>query len=397
MYYISQLNQDDCGFACLKTLLANLYKDEKYLYLHQDEDHGPYSYEQIIEIASKYGVNLSGVKIESGVLKPFHSLPSLVAIKGEGSCLHLVYLKRITNTSVEVFDPERGMRKISKKEFMTIWDRTALIVDSYEEKEVNISNYDISSGQRAINLLLTFLGAASIIVALMFIDKNSTMIVSVILLSLYIILEIVNRAHLSFMMKKVDEKVEQDLKEKPSNTKLFLVNLTEFKKLLFLTPSTFFLNIIVVVFLMIIMGLNNVYNNIITLAALLIALLDVILINPYLKQKERNIAKLEMFKDCDSLQDYKDNLKTINEECYKFSSIKNALFLITRFLLIGVVILVMVINNITSVPFIFVYFGFALIIVDRLEEITKFPKKVEEVKKMKARLNNSIKKEDEFL
>ena len=396
MFYISQLNHDDCGFASLKTLLANLFKDEKYLYLHQDEEHGVYSYQQLIEIASKYGVNLSGVKIEAGELRPFHSLPSLVAIKGGGNYLHLVYLKKISKHSVIVFDPERGVRHIPKKEFMAIWDRTALVVDSYEEKEVKISKYDVSPGQRIINLLLNFLGAASIILGLMFVDKKELLIVSLVLFSLYIILEIINRAYISYLMKKIDNNCLEDIKEKPNNPRLFLLNLANFKKSLFLTPSNFFLNIIVIVFLAIIMGLNNVYNNIITLSAILIMLLDIFFINPYLKNRERKVAKLELFKDCDSPQDFKDNFKLINEESYKLAMIRNALFLITRFLLCGVVILVMIICNITSVPFIFVYFGFALILVDRLEQIINFPNEVEEVKKHRARLNNCIKNEDDF-
>ena len=55
MFYISQLNQSDCGFASLKMLLANVLKNEDYLYLKQDEEHGPYNYFELIQIASDYG------------------------------------------------------------------------------------------------------------------------------------------------------------------------------------------------------------------------------------------------------------------------------------------------------------------------------------------------------
>ena len=36
MYFIKQIDNHDCGFASLKMLLANIYKDKRYLYLKQD-------------------------------------------------------------------------------------------------------------------------------------------------------------------------------------------------------------------------------------------------------------------------------------------------------------------------------------------------------------------------
>ena len=33
MYFISQLGEQDCAFACLKMMLANYQKDKNYLYL----------------------------------------------------------------------------------------------------------------------------------------------------------------------------------------------------------------------------------------------------------------------------------------------------------------------------------------------------------------------------
>ena len=64
MFYIKQIKNDDCGFASLKTLIANLYKKEDYLFIPQDESVGPYSYAQLIKIGAKYGVKLEGVKTE---------------------------------------------------------------------------------------------------------------------------------------------------------------------------------------------------------------------------------------------------------------------------------------------------------------------------------------------
>ena len=62
MFYIKQIQNDDCGFACLKMLLAEINKDKDYLFLPQDEKHGPYSLMQLVGIASNYGVALSAFR-----------------------------------------------------------------------------------------------------------------------------------------------------------------------------------------------------------------------------------------------------------------------------------------------------------------------------------------------
>lgn len=64
MHYVKQLTKDDCGFASLKNLLANLFKDSSYLNLKQDENHGPYSYKEITEIAINEGVILKGLRFD---------------------------------------------------------------------------------------------------------------------------------------------------------------------------------------------------------------------------------------------------------------------------------------------------------------------------------------------
>ena len=65
MFYISQLNESDCGFASLKMLLANLYQERDYLFIKQDEEHGPYSYFDLIKIAQNYNVTLEGFKFKN--------------------------------------------------------------------------------------------------------------------------------------------------------------------------------------------------------------------------------------------------------------------------------------------------------------------------------------------
>ena len=64
MYYIPQLSNSSCGVACLKMLLAIVQKDERYLYLSEEEEHGQYNYQDLVLIAERYDVTLFGAKID---------------------------------------------------------------------------------------------------------------------------------------------------------------------------------------------------------------------------------------------------------------------------------------------------------------------------------------------
>ena len=50
-YFIRQLGQKDCAFACLKMLLAITHKNKDYLYYQQNDIDRSYSLEEIIKLA----------------------------------------------------------------------------------------------------------------------------------------------------------------------------------------------------------------------------------------------------------------------------------------------------------------------------------------------------------
>ena len=48
-YFIPQIDSSDCGFACLKMMVARLYENEKALYIKQNENHGAYNFLELKE------------------------------------------------------------------------------------------------------------------------------------------------------------------------------------------------------------------------------------------------------------------------------------------------------------------------------------------------------------
>ena len=117
MYYIPQVTKSDCGFACLKMLLATVHKDERYLYLKEDENHGPYSYQELLKYAQHYDVTLVGAKYDDkGDLRNINKFPLILTVQGENQTLHAVFVTKKRGKKLKVFDPAKGVywEKIEK-------------------------------------------------------------------------------------------------------------------------------------------------------------------------------------------------------------------------------------------------------------------------------------------
>ena len=76
-YFIPQIGQSDCGFACLKMLIAHLYDNQDALYLKQDENHGPYSFKELKDIGELYGVIPYTEKLQKQIVSHFKLMISL--------------------------------------------------------------------------------------------------------------------------------------------------------------------------------------------------------------------------------------------------------------------------------------------------------------------------------
>ena len=58
-YFIRQLGQKDCAFACLKMLLAITHKNKDYLYYQQNDIDRSYSLEEIIKLVTDNGIAIA--------------------------------------------------------------------------------------------------------------------------------------------------------------------------------------------------------------------------------------------------------------------------------------------------------------------------------------------------
>ncbi len=396
MFYIFQIQNDDCGFAALKTLLANLYKKEEYLYLPQDEEHGPYSYQELIEVGKTYGVHLSGVKIEGDVLNDISPYPFLVTLNKEENSPHLVYVYKVKGKKVKVFDPEQGLVTWSIDDFISLWDHTALVVEEYEEINApEKADVDVTLKEKIFIYLLELFSFASLITGVLFIDKDTKIYIPIIGFSLYLILELVLQKYLVTLMSRLDERYLSTLSEIPKNTKSFFLRFEEFKRSVFVTPLHFIMNCVSVVFLSLIMILNNSNNALIVMMTLLLTVVYYFLIIPMQTRKQISIAKEE-----NNLLGYRDvqefivEAHKLHEEAYEYSMRETAIKYVSYFLIGLATIFSMLLSDLISVPFVLIYGLFGFTVFDKLLKIVSFPKEIEENKKQKAALCSSFKRQE---
>lgn len=340
MFYISQINSSDCGFASLKMLLANVSKNEDYLYLKQDENHGPYNYFELIDIAKDYGFMLVGLKlVDKDEFEQWDSFPFICTININEVNHAIVVLKR-RKKKVYILDPDRGPMWIKLTDFLNSWDSTILKVEEVKESEKKPKN----SLKKFENLKFFKFGAQifqlalsiSFLCFLFFVGTSYSPYVAITFFFIYMIGEIVFRQLMLKYMSKFDLIMIEEVKELPKDNYLFLNRLNECKKNLFTSKISIVSNVILVASIIFMMIFNGLQHSITVFLVIALCLFDSLIIKPYLSKKEYVISKMELdINKSTSIDAFKNNFSSIvkssnafGKEIYLIKSLKNVLIVL---------------------------------------------------------------------
>lgn len=191
-YFCYQLQDDDCGFACLKMLLANINNDKNYLYLQNYKDKGNYTFFELIKIANLYGVNLKGYKgkMDSKIKTPFICL-----IKGLNNNHYIIVYSN--KMFVKYFDPDNGLVILPKFIFLKRFKGFYLEVESYINLKCNLPR--ISYFPYIPFFIMIFIGGFLIFISF-FIESK---IMFIIIFLLIILLEIISNSLLKNKVLKI--------------------------------------------------------------------------------------------------------------------------------------------------------------------------------------------------
>ena len=206
MYYIPQVTKSGCGFACLKMLLATVRKDERYLYIPENESHGPYSYQELLEIAQHYEVTLVGLKYDDkDDLRHFKEFPIILTVQRENQSPHAVLARKIKGKRIKISDPARGTYWQSIEKFIKEWDGTALAISHIEDYPFTLRQVDAKDTKgEIVSYVFQALAAVFIALATFFVKPDGTLLLPLVFCAASLICEIILRMFLLKRMQKCD-------------------------------------------------------------------------------------------------------------------------------------------------------------------------------------------------
>ena len=393
MFYIPQILKTDCGFACLKMVLANINKDKNYLFLPQDEAHGHYSYSDLLELGKTYGVNFVPFEAtEKSELSNCSSFPLILSITLKNGAKHAVVVTKIKFKKVHYLDPRKGNVSISLKKFIDIWDGTGLMVESFEKRSCPVKQ--VSPLKITTSILLGFvqvLVAACAAVGVYFVKDGTPIYVPAIFLSVAIILELLMKALCFNIMKKLDQFFFSERNLPLKGYREYLTRFENYKRIALSSPINLILLFVILIGLSAVVLLNDIRNIMLVLMPIAIATFEWLVVAPALKNKAEEVNELEEDLDnAENGEELQNKARILHSKAYSYSYIKMACSYLYAGLLVLTALLTMRLCDLSSFPYIIFYSCISVAILRTLQDLFSYNEKIEEFNIVKVKISNSI-------
>lgn len=398
MLYAPQIQNNDCGFACLKMLLCHVHKDKNYLFLRQDKEKGDYSYQQLADIAEKEGLTLRGIQVDDkSSIRQHDNFPIIVSLNLPSGAKHSVVVKKVRFNRVYYIDPSYGHTSINISSFLELWDGTALVPMGNANFKCKDKGFDpISPFRRSLYYIGNILVGVLAILGVYFIKENTYIFIPIIFFLMAIIVEIVLKTYTFSLMKQADNVFfENAIVKKKDYFKVFR-DYQNYKKNFFHSPLTLIINVLLALGLIAVTLLNDYMNVILILAPFLMISIDYLILNPYLQSEGFKIELLEgELSTSESRDDYASKVRGIHEKAYRLGKI----FTFKRFAylaaFIATAIILIAVTRVVSFPFAVFYFCIEFALYEVLSRITNYTKIQNELLKDKIKISNHIHLNDE--
>ena len=319
---------------------------------------------------------------------------TLVTEEGEN---HAVVVSKIGKRKVTILDPDKGIYRLPLKEFIHLWDGTALIIeaDNGSNKPL-IINEPNKKKDYALSIILQMVSGIFCIFGVYFINNSSYWWLSLIAFCLFVIVSLIKKVVVFKSMRKIDDFYIDNLKIKRKDYRRFFVRLEEYKKQSLVNPISFATNFFIVAFLTYIVISNSLWNVFLVVVPLLLAFLNHSFINPRLKREEKSIANEEIkLETVEGIQEYKCKSKLIHQNAYSLGKEMIAVRYLNIFVLvISALILILCHGEYALTQTVF-YVVVQQVLFDYISRLFSYSQKEKEYSLAKARLINVIHQKDE--
>ena len=399
MYYIPQVTKSGCGFTCLKMLLAIAHKDERYLYLKEDEGHGPYSYQELLDIAQRFDITLIGIKYEDKEdLRNVNSFPRILTVKKENESQHAVLLVARRGNKLKIQDPEKGVYWISVKKFIPKWDGTALAINHQEEHPFTLRVIDVKDTKgEIISYFLQALAAVFLALATFFVKPDGSYFLPLLFCALSVLSEIVLRTILLKRMQKCDRYLRMFLPyvERRDYFRYYKRS-QEYKQNALTLGLNFVFYLLVVILIATISIINSVTFAISILVALLAAFIEVFFFTPLKKDLNKQLVEQEdELRRVRDVEDMELQVKTMEVKSYRYAYIEFASKVIFGAFFLVASFFVSVVEKTFAIPNLVFYTCVSFLIYQYMVPLFGVDNRISDVATAKARINNLIHQNDE--
>ena len=380
-------------------LLANVHKDERYLYLKEDESHGPYSYQELLKYAQHYDVTLVGVKYEDkGDLRNVDKFPLILTVQGENQAPHAVLVMKKRGNKLKIQDPAKGVywEKIDK--LVKIWDGTFLAINKVQDRPFISRIIDVRDTKGDIvSYIIQLFAAVFIALATIFVKPDGSFVWPLVFLALSLVSELVLRMHLLKRMQRCDKYLRKFLPYVDKKDYFpYYVRSQEYKKSA-LTMGLNFVFYLLVVILIIVVSLINSLTFVVSIgAALLAALINVFIFIPFKKSINKELEEQENeLRNVKEEDDMELKVKNIEVKSYRYAYYEYASrVVVAAFFILASFFISMVDHSLSLINIVF-YTCVSFLIYQYLVPLFSYDYRVNENTINKVRINNLIHQNDE--
>lgn len=353
-YFIFQGNDHDCGFTSLKMLMAHLKKDKSYLYLKKIRRKDTFSVNDIYKEAGMYGLLLSSYSCDDDYYDQLQT-PSLTLIRNN----HVVMIKKVTPKKIIYLDPEVGEVKLKKDEFISIWCRIVIEIESIEcmgnMKKTRRSILPLRL--RILESATSLLSAAILIGTFYLLNNEQNAVFSILFLLLFITAQIIENIVIYKEINFFDfNYIEPYFSRRSNQNKLRYLEFIGFKQNYFSNSRNLLSSILVAFMITFLLCLNDFRNVFVLLALILIKILDNFIFQKPFEDKKNLITKYEnlCFKNKNQCADYAARANYLANQTVSQNSLKQIFYIALAF---AFALLMMLVTGNSGCNYVIFHFG----------------------------------------
>lgn len=393
MFYIHQNDAGDCGYACVKMLLANLNNDKNYLYLSSPKArNSTFTYKELIYHANKYGTELSGYKVEDKQeLHNANNFPMLISLYGK-RFRHMVYVYKRKKNVLYYLDPDKGKCKTKIDELIEKWDGTLLLVKQTHQNKCPIKRIDLLKKKEKILLVSTqLLSGVGLLTGIYLLQKEINLVYPIIAFSVFVIFEVLLRRISIWLMSKMDDRVFEKGKVKSRYFKDFYYHFEQYKQKEIMLPLNIVYEVFVSSALIVLLALNDKQNIYYIVASVVLALTFALIVNPALRKEKEEINSDE--REINHIQNMKGLslfMNKIHTKSYKYGLKELATRYIAIFGELLIILVVMASTKQIQLPYVVFYLTANYLLTMNLTKIFEYPKEMNDFDNVSAKLSNTL-------